>query len=893
MNLSVTIRTLLLIFSLLISVGVHAQHQISGVIRSPQYTPVPNASILLHIISDSSKSLVAFTYSDNRGFFSLTAPGDRKRYLLTIRADNYKNVEKAISFTDDTASLETDFTVYPSVSYLDTVQINVKFTISKTGDTITFNPDAYSRKNETNIEELLRNIPGMEVKDDGKISFNGTPVTNVLIDGDDLFKKNYQQLTQSAAPKIVDKIEVIKNYQKDGLLKEFNQAGTQVINLKLREKFKSYLFGNARIAYGDNKNKAADVFLIKLAPSLKSEAGINFNTIGNTYAISNTFDLSEYLAGNESGFLSYNALPPLLSINQYYFQSIPIYYQQRNRSIQGHTNLLSKRNGWENVLNVKIAGDTLGHRQYFSTAYADGTELFQDDLGTERDEVQDYSFTSSKSKDKQSFAVNTSLLKRVKQYRMATQSNESLHSIQDLNNMNIAWQVNARYNRRIASGTLWSNTFGYYQQTRTEELQTEPDFLFWLFPGDLSLNNLQSNITTRFRFAKLKSEIIKINKHIIHNFGISFTSDRKRFFSTLESQRKSDNYSEIPFTNDSYYDQYNLSLDYTGQLRLSEKNTFTLKFANTPTEVHYRDNNKKAQVQSDFFYDYSIGISSKKRTGGLGLNVGLKRQAENNDYFFSDPVQSSFHYLQSGMPNPAGARAIYLQFAQNAFNLKRQLVSFFMVNLSRNRSYVIRDRKTAEIGAVQTLLYYPNTTNSLNVVLNARKALGNSPISVRSNIWFNLRSAIYSFNGTITRSDIQSTNFLVGTKSLFESLFNFEYNFSILRSFNAVKTPVRRKSNTQTILNEANLYFVAKKVFNSTVSFKRMTNQSMSVKGSFLDIAVNRKVLNERLILELSARNIFNNKYIGNQIITPYAVNENIVFIRGAEFFIRVRYEIR
>lgn len=92
--------------------------------------------------------------------------------------------------------------------------IDIRMSISKTGDTITFNPGAFALKNEATVEDLLSRLPGMEIRDNGRIFFNGKSVRSVLIEGDDLFKNDYQLLTRNAAPKTIDRIQVIKNYQK-------------------------------------------------------------------------------------------------------------------------------------------------------------------------------------------------------------------------------------------------------------------------------------------------------------------------------------------------------------------------------------------------------------------------------------------------------------------------------------------------------------------------------------------------------------------------------------------------------------------------------------------------------------------------------------------------------
>lgn len=874
------------------AINTSAQHQLSGFIRTSDKLPVEHARILLHSLSDSAKPLVAFTTSDSKGFYTLDIPDIQTYYRVTVRAGSYQNVEKIIDLSRDKIISPLDFVLHPSVSYLDTVRVNVKFTISVTGDTLTFDPDTYSRKNETTIEQLLGNIPGIDIKDDGKISFNGTPVTNVLIDGDDLFKKNYQQLTQNAAPKIVDKIEVIKNYQKDQLLKEFNKAGSQVLNLKLKEKYKNYLFGNASAGYGDKDNKLADLFLIKLAPQTKIQAGGNYNTTGSTYSTTGKISAEDMLAANESIFFSYDPVSPILSINHYYFQYIPMYYQQSNQSIQAHSNILFKKKKWENVLNIKFASDTVKQQQKMKTTYSDGTNIFQNDIGSEKNQLQEYNFTSSKTSDKESVYFNTSLNHKNKTNLLGTESNQLLNSIQQLNNSNLSWQVNLNYNKRLNQNILWSNTMGYFNQVIHENLRTNPDFVFWLFPEHLSLNKLWSDAGNRFRYAKLKSELYINKSQLSHVIGLSYTVDQKTFSSNLTSLRLSDDSLAIPFENKSHFQNRILSMTYTGNFRLSEKNSLTLKMVNEPDFIQYKSDNHPTE-KTKFFYDYAIGITTKKREGGINFNVGMKRQLANNSLFFPNYVQTSFHSLQSGFIRPYGTQSTYLQLIHNQISIKKQLTSSFMLSLSHNEDEFVRSLNTTGIGTINSFSNHPNNTNSLLLFFRAQKAIGNLPLSVNTNIIFNWRSMVYEFNQEIKKSDLKMLNGTIGMKSLFESFFNFDYTFSIFHSSNKIKYPAKAASSAETLLNKFNGYFVMKKLFNTTITLNNMFAKNITFNGNFLDIAVSRKMLKEKFLVELNARNLFDNKEISNQIISPYSIQENSVHIRGREFFLKVRYEIR
>ena len=881
----------ILTYSLTGILTIHAQGRLTGYIRSTDSMPIKNASILLHELSSPDRPVVHFTTSDSKGFYSLNIDDMESSYLLTVKASSYKTVEKKFNFSSNSFPFQQDFALHSSVSYLDTVKVDIKMSISKTGDTITFNPDAFALKNETTVEDLLSRLPGIEIKEGGKIFFNGKSVSAVLIDGDDLFKKNYQLLTQNAAPKIVDRIQVIKNYQKDQLFKEFNRPGSQIINLTIKDKFKNYLFGNGTIGYGNKKNKLGDLFLIKLSPKTKIQAGGNYNTTGSTYATGNKSNQEDY-ARNESSFFSYDPATPFLTIYRYYFQNIPMYYQERNESVQGYTNVLFKKNKWESVLNAKFASDKLRENQEMRSTYQDGTILFTNNMGSVSNQLQEYNFTSSKNSKNESIYINASLQNKNRDYGLQTASNQALESNQQLSGNNLVWQLNFSYNKKLKDGLLWTSTFGYFDQTNHETLQTDPDFLFWLFPENLSLFNLYSNAGTRLKYFKLKSGLSFNSKQMTNEIDLTFSGENRIFESKLESKSLTHDSIDIPFQNNSSLNNPFLAFQYKGSFILSEKNRITLSLSNEPHFLNYKFLSSPTK-EIRFFYDYSVGISSKRRTSNLGLNIGYKRQSANYDLFFPNFVQTSFHSLQVGREDSRGEKSTYLQANYNLFSVKMGWIAFFILNLSHNESNFIRNLDTKGIATINSFSEYPNSTNQLFFIFNTRKTLGVLPFSANSNILYNKQSTFDSFNGKITKSDFQFLNGSLGIKSLFKSFINFDYNFSLLYSKNIIKSPVRSTSSTQTVLNKLNLYMIMEKICNSTITLNSMVSNNATFQGNFLDLTLNRKFWKNNLLIELKARNVLDKKFMSNTTITPFYKRENTVELRGAEFFFTIRYEIR
>ncbi|MEO6684210.1 MAG: hypothetical protein ABIN48_15405 [Ginsengibacter sp.] len=440
-------------------------------------------------------------------------------------------------------------------------------------------------------------------------------------------------------------------------------------------------------------------------------------------------------------------------------------------------------------MNIKLADDFLRNQQNFNTIYSDGKNIFENNIGEERSLLQQYNYSGSKSTSKESIYFNTSLTNRHQKYILNTESNKSLNSHQVLNNSKLSWQLNFSYIKKLKSDVLWTNTFGYFDQTLQEVLQTEPDLLFWLFPDQLSLNRLQSKGNIRFQYGKYRTSFIIDKKRMSHQIDMGFTYDKKTFESAVNFLRLSDDSSGNPFSNKTPYQLGLLTIGYTGKLFLSASKSLTIKLINEPADIKYSFIGNSASKRNYLLYDYSGGISSKVRGGAWNATIGFKNQLAESNLLFTDFMQNGFHSLRSGFEKPFNSRSIYTQLFFNSISLKRQMISFFMVNVSHNHDDFIRSMKSTGIATITAYPFYPNNTNSLITLFRTQKVFGTFPISFQPKVLYNVRSIVYSYDDQITRSNIQSVNATLGLKTLFESSFNIDYNFSVLSSVNKVQSP--------------------------------------------------------------------------------------------------------
>lgn len=240
--------TFCLILSATISFG--QEMKFTGVVNDTiNDKPLENAVIMAVRLSDSR--LLGFTRSNADGTFELLGVPidtmelvishyqfDEKRYYIIGSDDNTEIHIPNIVLPDKATELE-EVVVYAN-----------KEPIYFRGDTLVYAADSFAVKENATVEDLLKNLPGLQVDDDGNISSQGRRVSKVLVDGDEFFGSDPTIATRNLTAKGIDKVEVYET-------EDENSGGNseekiQVLDLKLKDDAKQGYFGKMAGSGGFN-----------------------------------------------------------------------------------------------------------------------------------------------------------------------------------------------------------------------------------------------------------------------------------------------------------------------------------------------------------------------------------------------------------------------------------------------------------------------------------------------------------------------------------------------------------------------------------------------------------------------------------------------------------------
>lgn len=132
------------------------------------------------------------------------------------------------------------------------------------GDTLVFNADAFNVPDGSMLDELIRQLPGVEMKDGGEIYVNGKKVEELLLNGDHFVGNDNQLILENLPYFVVKDIQVY-----DRLTDEDKWQGKQtenkeyVMDVKMKKEFLGSYLGNVDLGAGTNNRWLARLFAMK------------------------------------------------------------------------------------------------------------------------------------------------------------------------------------------------------------------------------------------------------------------------------------------------------------------------------------------------------------------------------------------------------------------------------------------------------------------------------------------------------------------------------------------------------------------------------------------------------------------------------------------------------
>ncbi len=165
------------------------------------------------------------------------------------------------------------------------------------GDTLQFDAARYLKPEAFRLEDLVKNIPGFRVDDNGRIYFNGKEISRIMIDGDDLAGEQYKLLSRNLKALMIDSLQLIQRHEKNRLLRTFGNQDAMAINLVIKKSVMGKTSGNLMLSGSVDQRGELDAELIRLAKKTKQLCFVNTNNTG----ANGVTDRGNEMQGNDRG----------------------------------------------------------------------------------------------------------------------------------------------------------------------------------------------------------------------------------------------------------------------------------------------------------------------------------------------------------------------------------------------------------------------------------------------------------------------------------------------------------------------------------------------------------------------------------------------------------------
>jgi hypothetical protein len=227
-----------------------AQVKLQGVVRDSLKQPLELASIVA--FNQETKALESYGVTNELGKYSLSLKKNIT-YKIQISYVAMKTLEESLVVKE--ADMTKDYTLYAENS-LDAIELIYEMPVTIKGDTVTYNADSFQNGSERKLEDILANLPGVEINEDGQIEVEGKVVNKLMVNGKDFFDGDTKLASKNIPSKAVDKIQVLRNYSEVGQLSGVsNNQDNVALNIKLKEGKENFWFGDVTVGGGSSPDK--------------------------------------------------------------------------------------------------------------------------------------------------------------------------------------------------------------------------------------------------------------------------------------------------------------------------------------------------------------------------------------------------------------------------------------------------------------------------------------------------------------------------------------------------------------------------------------------------------------------------------------------------------------
>ena len=220
-------------------------------------------------------------------YFRVKVPAVATKYIIKATAPGYedlyfdyeiKYLARNTHFILSMLEMQKRYAYDKELDEVEVVATKVQMVIK--GDTIIYNADAFNVPEGSMLDGLIRQMPGVELSDDGVITVNGRKIDKLTLNGDDFMKGNNNAMLQNLPYFTVKDVQVFdKMTDKDAYLGRQTEQKEYVMNVRLKREYNRGYIANAEVGAGNEERYMARMFALGYGDRTRVSVFGNMNNV--------------------------------------------------------------------------------------------------------------------------------------------------------------------------------------------------------------------------------------------------------------------------------------------------------------------------------------------------------------------------------------------------------------------------------------------------------------------------------------------------------------------------------------------------------------------------------------------------------------------------------------
>ncbi|WP_026710543.1 outer membrane beta-barrel protein [Flavobacterium filum] len=699
-----------------------------------EQTKLPLESATIYLTSKKDSTVIAYSISEKNGNFILKAPKSTNPLQLKASFIGYATKSQELSqlIADTEIGLlsltESGTTLGEVVVKGEAPPVRIK------NDTLEFDAASFKVGADANVEKLLRQLPGVEISPEGKITVNGKEVNQILVNGKPFFGKDGKIATQNLPAEIIEKIQVVDTKTKAEELSGETASGEEkTINLTIQEDKNKGFFGKIMGGYGSDERYESSLLLNWFKGDQKISvlaSANNINSVG--FSMNEIFDnmgggrnVSVY--SNDDGSFGINGMnfggsnglttSNLIGVNyaDKWFKKVEVnnnYFftntESENVTRSSRTNLLPTETTFtESVSNSNRLGNSHNLSMNFEVKFDSLTSIYiepklvrsinKDRFSSQQETLNQADVLSNESiNDTYSDVDNTSF------------ENYMLYYQQSKKKKNRGWSVSLQNEHRKSAtfSTVNSSTF-YYQTAEPDDIRNQ----------NLYRDNNFNKIASEIRFGEPITDSLKLSVTTEIDYYASKDKD-----ATFDFNATSGSYTDFNGFLSNEINSSVVKIHPTAGLNWNKKNLRT-RFNIGPEFVTFKNESDYLGVRTNLDKNYVF----PRATANLYYTISKSKSVYANYNFrmelplanqilpvinLSNPLNT---IVGNGDLNPTQQHNMYMNF--NNYDWQSRSGFFFYSGMNLYKDQIVSSTVFDESFRAQTT--YENVDKGFNSYLGA------------------------------------------------------------------------------------------------------------------------------------------------------------------------------